>query len=154
MGTQTTEGLSFFAATVDVAASTDSWTELCGYGVSVAVTGGDRNAGDINTFCGDTPIVKSGKRTPIDVVVRYVYTEETAASGGAFKTVLARYETAGGPIYLRYSPRGRTSDYFEYTTGLAIVTTFKYPQGEAAPGDIVDGEFTVQTGVLTQAVIT
>ena len=150
---QTTHGLSFFAATVDVSGNNSDWTELEGYGISVAVSGGDRNAGDANTFDGDTPIVKSGKRTPIDVVVRYVYTEETAASGGAFATVLAQYETAGGALYLRYSPRGYTSDYFEFTTGLGIVTTFKYPQGEAAPGDIVDGEFTVRTGVLSQGTV-
>ena len=151
---QTTGGLSFYAATVDVSANNSDWYELDGYGISVAVSGGDRNAGDANTFDGDTPIVKSGKRTPIDVVVRYVYTEESVASSGAFMVALTQYETAGGILYLRYSPKGRTSDVFEFTTGAGIVTTFKYPQGEAAPGDIVDSEFTVRTGVLSRAAVT
>lgn len=147
---QTTAAISFIAATVDVSTDNSTWVELDGYGVSIAVSGGDRNTGTVHTFAGDTPILKSGKRNSHEVTVRAVYTED-ASGTGAWETVREAYETVAGPLYVRYSPKGRTSTYNEMTTGCGIVKTFEYPQGEAGAGDPACCEFTVECAYLTTA---
>ena len=150
--TQTTTGLSFIAADVSVSADNSDWLDISPFATSIAVEGGTRKTGQVNTFDGDTPIVKSGKRESVKVTVRYVYTED-AADTGAFETVRTQYETAGGLIYLRYSPKARASTVFEYTTGAAIVTDFGYPQGECGDGEPLCDEFTVESASLTKAAV-
>ena len=100
--------------------------------------------------------VEADRQRQRDVGVAAAYGNQAQYLGLARGQVVGRtragqfFETAGGALYLRYSPKGRTSGVYEYTTGAGIVTTFKYPQGEAAPGDVVDGEFTVRCAALTR----
>jgi hypothetical protein len=149
---QTTEGLSFIAADVAVSADNSTWLDMTPFATSVAVEGGTRKTGEVNTLDGDTPILKSGKRESVKVTVRYVYTED-AADTGAFETLRTQYELETGPIYLRYSPKARATGVFEFTTGLAIIADFTYPQGEAESGDPVCDEFTVGCAALTKAAV-
>lgn len=145
---QTTGGMSFRAAKVDVSADGETWTEVSGHGAGVAVSGGDRAHGTQHTFEGDTPIVKSGKRDEITVVVRYVYTETADEPFAACKAI---YETAGAACWVRYLPKGGDTDYI-FETGEGIMTTFQYPQGEPQGGEVVLGEFSVVCAALTQSV--
>jgi len=150
--TQTTGGMSFIAADVAVSADNSTWLDLTPFATTVGVEGGTRKTGQVNTFDGDTPIVKAGKRESVKVTVRYVYTED-AADTGAFETVRTQYETAGGLLYVRYSPQARATDVFEFTTGAAIVTDFTYPQGECGDGEPLCDEFTVECAKLTKAAV-
>jgi len=150
--TQTTAGLSFIAADVAVSADNSTWLDMTPFGASIAVEGGTRKTGEVNTFDGDTPILTAGKRESVKVTVRYVYTED-AADTGAFETVRTQYETAGGLLYVRYSPKARASTVFEFTTGAAIVTDFSYPQGECGDGEPLCDEFTVACASLTKAAV-
>ena len=143
---QTTDGLSFIAANVFVSPDGSTWTDASGFGASVAVGGGTRTTGEQNTFVGDTPIVKSGKRASTDITVRYVYTEEAA---DPFEIVRAQYETPGGLLHVQYTPVEPGGFWFD--TGAGIITEFEYPQGEALSGDPVMSEFTVKCAALTKA---
>ena len=141
---QTTNGLSFIAARVFVSPAGSTWTDVSGHGASVAVGGGSRTVGEQNTFSGDTPIIKAGKRGSIDLTVRYVYTEEAA---DPFEVIRAQYETVGGALHVQYTP----DEDFWFKTGAGVIQDFTYPQGEALSGDVIMGEFTVKCAALTKA---
>ncbi len=141
---QTADGMSFIAAKVHVSADGITWTDVSGFGASVAEGGGERATGEEHTFEGDTPIVKSGKRASKDVTVRYVYTEEAA---DPFEVVRAQYETSGGALYVQYSPK--SGFWFKMLPG--IITSFGFPTGEAGDGAVTMCEFVVKCADITKA---
>lgn len=145
---RTTEALSFVAADVEVSQDNSTWVDLSQYGSSIAVSGGDRATGEINVFDDERPIVKAGKKSSQDVVIRYAYTEEVA---GPFATLRGWDDTEGGVIYVRYWPKGKTAGNFVFTTGPAIITTFDDPGGEAGSGDPVMCEITAKTEQLSRS---
>lgn len=145
---RTTEALSFVAADVEVSQDNSTWVDLSPYGSSIAVSGGDRATGEINVFDDERPIVKAGKKSSQDVVIRYAYTEEVA---GPFATLRGWDDTEGGVIYVRYWPKGKTAGNFVFTTGQAIITTFDDPGGEAGSGDPVMCEITAKTEQLSRS---
>lgn len=151
---QTTGALSFRAAVVKVSTTSlayASMTDVSGSTAAVTVSGGERATGEAHTFTGDTPVLTAGKRGSIDVTVRYPYTEEAAE---AFETVRAQYETAGGALYVMWAPKGSTpTSNFTFDTGAAIITSFKYPEGEAGDGAVAMAEFTVKAVSITKSTV-
>ena len=143
---QTTDGMSFIKAKVFVSTDNSTWTDVSGHGAGIAVSGGSRGAGEQNTFDGDTPIVVSGKRSSVDVTVRFVYTED---SSHPFDIVRGQYETEGGALYVQYSPEDPGGDW--YKTGAAVITEFGYPVGDSDSADVVLSEFTVKCAALSKA---
>jgi len=141
---QTTDGMSFFAAKAFVSPDGSTWTDVSGHGASIAVTGGDRVTGEQNTFDGDTPVVKPGKRGSIDLTCRYIYTEEAA---DPFEVLRAIYETAGGACYAQYSPK----DGFWYTTSEGILMQHEYPGGDASSGDVTMSQFVMKCAAISKA---
>ena len=153
--TQTTDAKSFVAATVEYNTTGTTWTAFSGFGASVEVSGGDRNVGEGYTFDGDTPILRAGKRTPVDVTIRFVYTE---GASDPYELFLTEYETAGGGMCnIRYSVGGTSGDYL-FTSNTAAdgthLMTMPYPGGEAEPGDPVYIEAVWRTTHLTQGTVT
>lgn len=151
---QTTGAKSFVAATVEYNTTGTTWTGMSGFLAAVAVSGGSRNFGEAYTADGDTPIVKAGKRTPVEVTVRYIYTE---GASDPFEILRAQYETAGGGLCnIRYSVGGTSGDFlFTTDTGLGatILTDFGYPQGEVETGEPIPCEFVVVTQDLTKGTV-
>ena len=141
---QTENGMGFVAAKVFVSADGTTWTDVSGHGASIAVTGGDRTTGEQNTFTGEIPIVKPGKKGSIDLTCRYVYTEEAA---DPFEVLRAMHEAVGGTCYAQYSPK----DGFWFSTGAGVLMQFEYPGGDASSGDVVMGQFVVKCASLTKA---
>ena len=152
---QTTAGLTFCAARVEVAtdAACTPWTDISGYGASVAVSGGDRAFGTQHTFDGDTPIVKAGKRAERLVTVRYAYTEE--ADPAPFEKLRAQYETeCGGGLCVRWFPKGKgAAANFKFETGNTFISKFSLPEGDAESTDIVMGEFEVPAASITKGTV-
>lgn len=151
---QTTGAKSFVAATVEYNTSGTTFTAMSGVAAAVAVSGGDRATGEAYTMDGDTPIVRAGKRSPLEVTVRYVYSE---AAAEAFTILLAQYETSGGgQCNIRWSPGGTSSDYL-FTTDTASkathLATFTYPGGETETGDPAMVEFMVRTQKIVQGTV-
>ena len=141
---QTSDGLTFIDALVFISPDNAAWTEVSGFGASIAVSEGDRVVAEQHTFEGDTPIILGGKRNSVKVTCRYVYTEEAA---DPFEILRAQYETEKGPIYLHYSPK----DDFWFKTGLSVLVKPGYPGGEAKSGDVILSEFVLVCASLTKA---
>lgn len=141
---QTANGMSFVGALVFVSPDGSTWTDVSGHGASVSVSGGDRKVGSQDTFDSDTPIVMAGSREPVEVTVRYVYTEE---AGDPFEVLRGQHETVGGALHVQYSPK----DGFWFKTGAAILVKPGYPGGEAGSGDVVMSELVVKAASLSKA---
>jgi len=152
--TQTTGAKSFCAAIVEYNTSGTTWTVMQGFLAAVAVSGGDRNTGEAYTTDGDTPIVRAGKRTPLEVTVRYVYTE---GATDPFEILRTQYETdCGGQANIRWSVGGTSTDFLftVETTDLAShLVAFGYPQGEAEAGEPIVNEFMVRTQKIIKGVV-
>ncbi len=146
---QTTNAISFAGAKVEVSTDGTTWTDISGFATAVELGGGERQTGTAFTFDGDTAIIRGGKREPLEVTVRVVYTE--GASDPA-ETVRAAYEN-GTDLYIRWSPKGGASGDALFTTDAAVVTTPPYPAGEAGSGDPVVIEFTALTPKVTRSTI-
>lgn len=151
--TQTTGAGSFRKAAVDVGSATASLTELDSVGTAVRVSGGSRGSATANTFDGDEPILDGGKLAPIDVEVRFLYTESSLEG---FEAVRALYEAEGGAAFFRFAPfDDSTSDNSLFSAANAarseakgVITEFLYPSGEAAGNEIIPGGFTLRCATL------
>jgi len=146
---QTTGGISFKSNKIEISTNGTTWADISGFANSVSVDGGDRQTGEAYTYDGDTAIIAIGKREPVEVTVRVVYTEGT---GDPFETVRAAYE-GGTNLYVRWSPKGGTAGNFQFATGAGYVTAFGYPVGEAGSGDPVLVEFTVMAASITKSAV-
>ena len=160
MGTRTSEALSFVAADVEVSQNGECWLPMSCHSTAIAVAGGDRATGEVNVFCDERPVVKAGKKASQDVTIRFLYTEEPAATtcvagmwtdGGPFETIRLWDDAVGGEIWVRYWPKGKAAANFVFETGQAIITSFLDPAGEAGAGDPVPGEVVVKTEELTKS---
>lgn len=146
---QTTDQNTFVDAHIEFSDDGSAWDDISGFSSEIALSGGDRNSGEVYTAEGDTPIIGAGKRTPIDVEVTVVYTEGTA---DPFETVRALYETdGGGDAYLQWVPRGDTVGNFMFTTGKGIITSFMYPNGPVEPGDPQTVKFTLKVPAIAKS---
>lgn len=143
--TQTTGGMAFTRAVVFCSPDGSTWTDVSGHGASVAQGGGDRSTGEQNTFDGVLPIVKGGDRASTDLTVRFVYTEEESEPWEVARTA---HESDSGAFWVQYrtKPGGNW-----HKTGAGIIKSLVYPQGEAAPGDVVMSEFVVNCAGLSEA---
>jgi hypothetical protein len=146
---QTTGQTSFRANKVEVSVNGSSWTDISGFSNSVIPDGGNRKIGEDYTFDGDTALLTPGKREPMDLKVRIIYTEGAADPQ---EVVRAAYEAAS-PLYIRWSPKGGNSGNFRYTASSGIVATPPYPGGEASSEKPVITEFTVKSATVTKDVV-
>ena len=146
--TQVTGVQEFFEAMVEVRPAGGAWTDISGWGATVAVSGRERQVGEGFTHDGDRAIVGHGKLQPLDVTVRIIYTE-----GGLdpYAIVLPPLENHT-VMQVRWSPLGGVLSNQQYTTNLthSHVTSCPPPSGEAGSGDPVMLEFTVRTSDIAK----
>jgi hypothetical protein len=140
--------ISFSKAKVEVSTNGTTWTDISGAATAVEVKGGDRKVGEAYAYSLDYPIITYGKRDPINVTVKALYTEGASET---FETTRAAYE-AGTSLYVRWSPKGGATGNFQFTTDAGVVTSIAYPVGEAEKGDPVLCEFTIETAKITKSV--
>jgi hypothetical protein len=117
--------------------------------MSVAGTEQARKSGEAYTNSGDTAIVTGGKREPMEIEFKGVATEGT---GDPFEVIRAAHE-AKTPYYVRWSPKGGTAGQFQYATPACIITSFTYPEVDAASGDPAMWGFKVKTPYVTKSVV-
>ena len=148
---QTTAKVSMAASKVSVSINGSDWTDISGSAQSVEVPAQVRKSGEVYTFDGDTAIVAGGKREPVEVTVKIIYTEE---SGEAFETARAEFEADDGDaFYVKFSPAGGAGGKYEFSTGAGELVSFEYPPSDASSADPVICSFTVKSSELTQATI-
>jgi hypothetical protein len=126
------------------------WNEISGVLNAVEVSGGDRITGEAYTADGDTAIVLFGKREPIDVTGRIVYSEITTEPW----VVLEALYKAGTDIRLSWAPGGWATDNLLFRTGTVNITSCGYPGGDVESGDPILVEFAVKTAAISYAAMT
>lgn len=150
MAAQTTGAMSAYDLYVGVSAAGSTFTNVSGSTVSVEVSGGERATGSTPTFYSDTPILTAGKRGPLTVTIRGVYSADADELYALAKT---QYETAGGTFYVRWSPMGGDAGDIGYTTSKGIIKNPPYAGGDAASGDPILVEVQVECASVTASTI-
>lgn len=154
---QTTAAMSSKNGKVEYSLNAAAFVVISGTANSVAVSGGNRKAGEAYTADGDTALIVSGKREAVDVTFRGVYTE-AAATPNFFEDIAAVYESGAG-VCLRWSPTAYdTQGQKRYTTAstagtaaLGIITSWNYPSLDFSSGDPIMCELTVRcSAILTE----
>lgn len=146
---QTSDSMSFKDCKIEISTNGTTWTDISGFANALGINGGERQVGEVFTFDGDTAIIRGGKRSPLEITVKAVYTE---GASDPFETVRTAYE-AGSALYVRWSPQGGQSGEFQFTSDSGIVTSAPYPVGESGSADVVLFEFTVKTSKVTKSVV-
>ena len=146
---QTTGGMSPTDMSVGLSTDGTNYTDVSGYANSVEIDGGERVTGNAFTFEGDTAIIKSGKREPLTVTVRGVYTETASEY---YDMVVDAYE-AGSALYVRWSPGGGDSGDLGFTSQAGIVKNAPYPIGEASTAEPIMTELVLEVAYVTEAAI-
>jgi hypothetical protein len=137
--------------TVSAGATATQFLDVSGAVASVEVGGGERNVGELFTADGDYALLAPGKRTPVDVTVRYVYSEAGSTGVTGLTTALFNAYTAdgGGHLGVRWAPKGNSSGVFVYYTGTSTnqshLVSPGFPMGEVGPGEVIANEFVVRT---------
>jgi hypothetical protein len=139
---------------VEYSLDASTFVDISGTANSVSVSGGDRKSGEAYTADGDTALIVSGKREPLDVTVKVLYTE-AAGTPNAFEDIAAEYEDGTG-VCVRWSPTAYdTAGQKRYTTAstagtaaVGVITSWNYPSVDFASGDPIMVEFTVRTSAI------
>jgi len=146
-------GFSAVNAKVEYSVNGTVWTNISGFANSVKPGAGTRQTGIRFTAEGDTAIITSGKRGSMDVDVSVIYTE--AASPDPFEAMRAAYESVGGgPVYLRWAPKGDTPGNSLFTSDVGVLKKFDYPSTDSEDAKPLAISFTIETAKLTKSTIT
>jgi hypothetical protein len=125
---QTTTALSAVNAKIEFSSNGSSWTDISGSSNSIDPGEQTRQSGEVYTFSGDTAVITAGKREPMELEAKILF---TPTAGEAWETARAAFETAGGAGYLRWSPQGGTTGNKQYTTPAGVLTGLSYPPAAA-----------------------
>jgi hypothetical protein len=135
-----------------LATSTDgtSFTDQSGYSNAVEPGSQSRQSGETYTFDGDGALITYGKREPVDLTVRVVYTEDAQSHWEAARTAFE----AGTRWQVRWCPSGNTAGKFSFTSGAdSKITEFNWPAPDAGSPDPILCEYVVRTAAITKAVV-
>lgn len=149
---QMTNALSAVDSVVEISVNGTVWTDISGFSNKLDVPAQTRMSGEAYTFDGDTGIITTGKRTPMEITVNALYSEGAAE---AFEIVRAQFETAhgAGPLYVRWSPAGNDTGDFRFTTPAGKVVSFQYPAVDGNSPAPIPFTFTVKVPSVTKAVV-
>ena len=140
---QTTGAMNGVNCTIEAGAA---WTDISGSANQVTATEQRRMSGEAYTYDGDVAIVKGGKREPVEVTFRIIYTE-TASEG--FDVISTLFETdGGGACSIRWTPESG-GDCYTITSG--VITRFNYPATDASDANPIVVEFSVKAPQITTA---
>jgi len=146
---QTTTSVSNRSYIVEVSTDGSAWSDISGSSSAVEDMEQERESGEAYTQDGDTAIIQTGKRKPIEPKVKLVYTPTT---GEGFELVRAAFE-AGTALYLRVAPAGAATGKARFTSGAGWVTKFTYPPLDTEDGKPIMVGFTMKVPSMTRALI-
>lgn len=142
---QTTAAMSGVNFDIEVAvAGSGTWVNISGSTNGISASEQARQTGDDYTADGDNAIVTEGKRSPIDITVTILFTNQGAE---AFETVRPWFEAEGGTrIDLRWSPQGIGASGRAVFSALNVpISGFTYPGPDAAAAAPLRCGFKVRT---------
>lgn len=145
---QTTGAMSLTDGDIEVAAaSSGTWVNISGSANSVDAPEQTRMTGDDYTLDGDTAVITSGKREPLDIVVNALYTEGSTES---WETIRPWFQS-GARIDLRWSPQGIGAATRNVFTALNVpITRLVYPGLNASEANPARLSFTVRAPFVAQ----
>lgn len=146
---QTTGATSAVNAVIEYSTNGSAWTLISSHANKVAVSGGARKTGEVETFDGDTMILTPGKRGTLDVKVACVYTETV----GEIQQIVRAAQQAGTPFYVRWTVKAATTGNLRNTTAAGILTDSVFPSVDAGEAKPVMTNFTLKTPEVTVAAI-
>lgn len=144
---QTTNGMSSRDLKAEGGSNGTTWTDLSGFATKVEIEDLERQAGEVNTFDGDIPIITAGKRKATKIKISVVYTEGVS---DAWPTIRDAFQ-AGSAYYVRLSPRGGQTSETLYTSTAGVITKLIMPNMEAGPGDVVIAGFELMVADLVDS---
>lgn len=147
---QTTGAVPGVNCKVEFSADGSAWTDISGSTSVVESPEQSGMSGEAYTFSGDNPIVTAGKKEPIEITVKIIYTE---TAGEAFKVVRTQWQTSGRVGYLRWSPRGGSSGQEQNTTGVGVLTAFTWPGTDAGDGKPIACGFKLKAPLITPSTV-
>jgi len=150
--TQTTGGFSAVNAKIEFSINGSAFDDISGWNNNLKPGAGTRQSGLRFTHEGDTAIITSGKRGSIDIDCQVIYTEGT---GDIFEKLRTQFEIAGGgPVYLRWTPKGAGASKFVFTTSLGVLKKLDYPSTDSEDAKPVAISFTIEAASITKSVST
>jgi hypothetical protein len=123
-----------------------AWEDISGVANQVGNAEQRRMSGEGYTFDGDTAIVKGGKREPVEVNFRVVF---SSAIDEGWQYVRQAFETDGGDdVDIRWTPE---PGGLVHSIDGGIVTRFNYPSAAADEAAPIQCEFTVRAAKIDTA---
>lgn len=146
--TQTTAALSLTDGDIEVSAQGSGvWVNISGTANSIDAPEQTRMVADDYTLDGDTAVITTGKREPMDIVVNALYTETT---GETWETIRPWFQS-GARIDLRWSPAGIGTSGTPVFTALNVpITKLVYPGLNASEANPARLSFTVRAPFVAQ----
>ena len=130
---QTTGHLSAVNATIEVSTDNATWTDISGSANSVSPDGGERMTGEGYTLGStDTALIAIGKKQPIALKLRIIYTEETDEAA----YLIDGYYDNKTYVYLRYRPKGASVGAWQFV-GRGYFTKPVVPPSDSGSADIL-----------------
>jgi hypothetical protein len=150
--TQTTGGFSATDAKIEYSLAGSTWVDISGFANSLKPGPLTRASGARWTHDGDTAILTAGKLGTLDIDVSMIYTEGT---GDAMAVALTQMQTVGGgPLYLRWSPKGGSTGESQFTTSAGVLKKLDLPATDTEDPKPCAVSFTVEVATITKAAIT
>jgi hypothetical protein len=146
---QTTGGFSAVNAKIEFSINGTVWTDISGWANSLKPGSMTRQTGLRFTHEGDNAIITSGKRGSIDIDCQVVYTEGTA---DPFEKLRIQFEIpGGGPVYLRWQPKGAGVGNFIFTTSMGALKKLDPPPADTEDPKPVAISFTIEVASITKS---
>jgi hypothetical protein len=149
---QTTGAVAQSCGQVEISSDNATWIDISGQTQSMTPGAQTLMSGEAYTLDGDTPIVKGGKREPMESEFVIIYTETDAE---AYEQARAIFESSdcGNVIYVRYSPGGGDADDEQLTSGEGTIVSFTYPPVSASEAGPILGGFVVKHNGFTTTIV-
>lgn len=143
---------------VELSTNGTTWTDFSDYISVLEPPGMTRDTGEAGVFGEDTKATAVGKRNPVDVTVRGIYTDGTATTDPYFLCWSQWTTACGGALAVRWSPAGCSTGAGETTFATATATGhyselvgLTPPGGDASSGDPLMWEAVVRAPELFRA---
>ena len=151
---QTTDGLSSVNAVIEIAIQDAvptldaEWTDISGESNTIDAGEQSRMSGETYTFDGDTAIITTGKREPVEVTLNIVYTEVVDSPYDELDTAFK----ANTKLHVRWFPKGFVVGNYQFSMSPAWLTALTEPGMDAGSPDPLMVAFTIKAPEATRGV--
>lgn len=122
------------------------WEDISGSANQVGNPEQRRMSGEAYTFSGDVAILGAGKREPVEVTFRILFTED---AGESWELVREHFEE-NTRASIRWQPDPDVGSLI-HTITKGIITRFTYPAADAAEPAPIQCEFTIRAAQIVSA---